>query len=322
MPKKKQLLDEVILDAKLVRETALEQARIALEESFKPKIQSMLSKKLQQEQDDEEIEDEELPAEEEEIPAEEEIEDEEIPVEDEEEVTEEEEEIEDELPVEDEIEDEEEVTEEEEIPDEEEIEDEEDLDLEAVIKELEDELEEEEVPPVEDEEVTEQEEEIPIEDEEEDEEIDIEEIIKALKEEDEEEDEEMTEEEDAEEGVEELKTELKEAYDVINKLKNDLNEINMLNAKLLYSNKLFKKHNMTQNQKMKVIETFDRTNSIREIKLVYATLAETLNNTTKTRTNLKESFASDTVRSTKPSKIIKDEDSLATRFRELANLKK
>jgi len=104
------LLKDAIADAKAVRETALTNAKLALEEAFRPRLQSMLSNKLRQEvegEEDEELEDETMYAEDEELNAEE------IPFEDEEEVTEEEEfdlEDEDEVPAEDE-----EVTEDEEI---------------------------------------------------------------------------------------------------------------------------------------------------------------------------------------------------------------
>ena len=59
------LLKEAIADAKAVRDTALENAKMALEEAFTPKLQSMLSKKIQMEMEDEdekmdEIEDEEI----------------------------------------------------------------------------------------------------------------------------------------------------------------------------------------------------------------------------------------------------------------------
>ena len=43
------LLKEAIADAKAVRETAIANAKIALEEAFTPKLQSILSKKLQSE---------------------------------------------------------------------------------------------------------------------------------------------------------------------------------------------------------------------------------------------------------------------------------
>ena len=56
------LLREAIADAKSVRETALANAKIALEEAFTPRLQSMLSKKIQAEMEDS---DEEMDAEEE-----------------------------------------------------------------------------------------------------------------------------------------------------------------------------------------------------------------------------------------------------------------
>ena len=53
------LLKEAIADAKAVRETALENAKIALEEAFTPRLQSMLSKKIQSEIEAEGMHDEE-----------------------------------------------------------------------------------------------------------------------------------------------------------------------------------------------------------------------------------------------------------------------
>ena len=53
------LLREAIADAKAVRETALANAKIALEEAFTPRLKSMLSRKIESEMDQEEMEDEE-----------------------------------------------------------------------------------------------------------------------------------------------------------------------------------------------------------------------------------------------------------------------
>ena len=47
------LLKEAIADAKAVRETALENAKLALQEAFTPKLQNMLSQKIQMEMEDE-----------------------------------------------------------------------------------------------------------------------------------------------------------------------------------------------------------------------------------------------------------------------------
>ena len=51
------LLKEAIADAKAVRETALQNAKMALQEAFTPQLKSMLSAKLRE--DDDEFEDEE-----------------------------------------------------------------------------------------------------------------------------------------------------------------------------------------------------------------------------------------------------------------------
>ena len=66
--------------------------------------------------------------------------------------------------------------------------------------------------------------------------------------------------------VEEMKKEMEE-------LKSELNEINLLNSKLLYVNKIFKAKNLTENQKTKVLEAFDKATTVKETKLVYETLS-------------------------------------------------
>ena len=60
----------------------------------------------------------------------------------------------------------------------------------------------------------------------------------------------------------------------IKELKSTINEVNLLNAKLLYTNKLFRSYDLNNDQKMKVVETLDRTGNVREVKLVFTTLAE------------------------------------------------
>ena len=47
------LLKEAIADAKAVRETALANAKMALEEAFTPRLKSMLAQKIQHEVEDE-----------------------------------------------------------------------------------------------------------------------------------------------------------------------------------------------------------------------------------------------------------------------------
>jgi len=87
-----------------------------------------------------------------------------------------------------------------------------------------------------------------------------------------------------EEGVEDYKKKLKEmeakleeAYAAIETVKTDLNEVNLLNAKLLYTNKIFRAKNLTESQKVKVLAAFDKAATTKEAKLVFKTLSEGLN---------------------------------------------
>ena len=307
------LLKEAIADAKAVRETALANAKVALEEAFTPRIQSMLSARIAEEEelDMEEDAEAEAPVE---VPVEEPVAAEGRGMNDaDEDPTDEfsEEMAPEELPVE---EDDHYAAEEPAL----EEDGEEDLELEAIIRELEDEMADEETPP--EAPVTEEEEvadEAPVTEEGGDEEdVSLEEIIKALREEEGEE--EVTEE--AEEG--EATKELEEAITVIKFLRSKINEVNLLNAKLLFSNKLFRNHSMNESQKMKVIENFDRASNLREVKLVFTTLAESFRGRpSRTKRTIKESYASKSSRSTAPrKKVLSEGAELAARWKKLANL--
>jgi len=210
--------------------------------------------------------------------------------------------------------------------DEEEDTEEDDLDLEAVIRELEDAMasDEEEMAFEEDEmedEMTSEEDEMEDEmtSEEDEEELDINEIIRTLKEMEGNGEEEMTEEE--EDATEGYKEELEEAYKTIQSMRKTINEVNLLNAKLLYTNKLFRTFDLNESQKVKVIENFDRASNLREVKLVFATLGENLNVARKKKTVVKESLASKPMKSTAaPKKILSEGDAVAERFKKLAGL--
>jgi hypothetical protein len=352
------LLKEAIADAKAVKEVALANAKLALEEAFTPRLQSMLSQKLAEEAEAEEPMEEgegeeEAPVEEygfysegdDEEPAMEEGEgEEEEPMEEAEEESALEEGEGEEEPVEE--------AEEEEMMDEELMEiirqleedidssdigksdnakpskvasddstedkseklvqlvEEEDEDSEEVaeIKEILRALREEEG----------EEEAAPVEEGEDEEEVDIKEVLRALREEEDEEKVEEAEEESKEKEMAESK--LREAYAVISFLRSKINEVNLLNSKLLFSNKLFRKHSLSEKQKMTVIENFDRASSLREVKLIFATLSESFR-TTKVKP-IKESFASKPTASTRPSKpILNEGDDMANRLRKLAGLK-
>jgi hypothetical protein len=290
------LLKEAIADAKAVRETALANAKIALEEAFTPRLQSMISARLREE---EEMDMEEPVTEEDEM-------DMDMPVE-------EGDEMEMDMPVE-EGEDEDYMAEEE-MDMEEPVAEEEDMDaeLDEILRELEgDEMDMEE--PVSEEEDMEE----PVAEGDE-EEISIEEVIRALREEEDME-EPVAEEEEA--APAETEKELAEAIKVIKFLKSKINEVNLLNAKLLFSNKLFRNYPLSESQKVKVIENFDRARTVREVKLVYGTISESLKSAKTKRPMVKESYASRPSKSTAPKKAILSEgNDLAARWKKLANLK-
>jgi hypothetical protein len=125
-----------------------------------------------------------------------------------------------------------------------------------------------------------------------------------------------------------LTAELKQAYSTIKSLQGTINEVNLLNAKLLFANKLFRAHNMTNEQKVKVIETLDRTKSVREVKLVYSTLAENFKYVPSNKTvkkSISEGFAaSKVVKSTKPAiaqkQVINESAVISDRFKKLAGI--
>jgi hypothetical protein len=73
---------------------------------------------------------------------------------------------------------------------------------------------------------------------------------------------------------ESMHDELKEAYSTIETLKSELNEINLLNAKLLYTNKIFKSKTLNESQKVKVLSSFDKAKNVGEVKMVFETLNE------------------------------------------------
>ena len=78
----------------------------------------------------------------------------------------------------------------------------------------------------------------------------------------------------AQSGEEAPAEELAEALETIETLRKDLNEVNLLNAKLLYVNKVFKANNLTESQKANVIASFDKAETVKEVKLVFETVSE------------------------------------------------
>jgi hypothetical protein len=317
----KNLLKEAIADAKAVRQTALANAKIAVEEAFAPRLSSMLSAKLAEELDAED-DDNEQDWDDTDVHAGHRDHSEQPEADDYSEDDGYEETADNDHSEPDGDEGAEEVPVKKRPVEQEsygQTEDDDDLDLESIIRELEgshDDTEGDEVTLAEEDEY-----EAPEDDSDSDED-DINEILKSLREADDEdaEGEEMPE-DDQSEGMKQKEEDLQEAYTVIKFLKDKINEVNLLNAKLLYSNKLFRGFSLNENQKMKVIENFDRAENTREVKLVYATLAEGFKAGSAKRI-VKESYASKPIGSTKPKQIITEGDAMASRFKKLAGLSK
>ena len=126
-------------------------------------------------------------------------------------------------------------------------------------------------------------------------------------------------------GVSEVKKdeELEEAYKAIDELRSELNEVNLLNAKLLYTNKIFKAKNLTESEKVKVLNTFDKAETVKEVKLVFETLTESFKATAK-KTAIKESLgsASKTIAPTQTKQPIIEVNDAFARMQRLAGLKK
>ena len=82
------------------------------------------------------------------------------------------------------------------------------------------------------------------------------------------------------------KMRFKEALSEIDALKVELNEVNLLNAKLLYTNKIFKAKNLSEGKKVKVLKAFDKATTVKEAKVIFETLNEGLSSKmTKTSIN-------------------------------------
>jgi hypothetical protein len=312
----KELLKEAIADAKAVREVALQNAKMALEEAFDSKIKNMLSAKLSEElEEDVELEEEyveeEVDTTDEAVEAtdegnyyeedsanvsdvsgateegvDEEINLDELMAELEEMSYDEDEKSEGMKYDEDEAkneakEDDDEVKE---VKDEDETN--ESIDIDALIAEIESELEEGK-------------------DEKEVKEADDAEL------------------EEAKKKAKKAEEELAEALATVTALKESISEMNLLNSKLLYCNKLFKANSLTEAQKVKVVDALDLATTANEAKLVFSTLQESFNFTGIEKRAIKEGLGRASKASgTAPKKVIEESvDGTISRFQKLANIK-
>ena len=118
--------------------------------------------------------------------------------------------------------------------------------------------------------------------------------------------------------------ELNEAKEVIIHLRSELNEVNLLNSKLLYTNKIFRGKNLTENQKIKVLKAFDKAETVKEAKNIFEALNENLV-AKSTKSNIRESLGM----ASKPAGVapkrpltenVIQEDAMVARFKKLAGI--
>jgi hypothetical protein len=314
---KKNLLQEAIAEAKTIRQAAITNAKEALEESLTPHLKEMLAKKLQEmdEADNQEVVDENINNTEDEHEL----------------VNNVNEEAEDEMPMDDEAP-------EDEMPVDEPTE-EEDLDFENMTRDdfknlltdLMGEIEAEKSEEMPGEEMPDDNA-IDIDEPSTDDEINIDELLAELAGEEEvkedlyEAKKKAAKEKEAKEkelaAKKKENKDLKEALDTVNILRTQLQEVNLLNAKLLYVNKVFKSNNLTESQKVNVVAAFDKAETVKEVKLVFETVSK--NVVGKKPSTIKEhtSFASKPTGTTAsaPKEIINEVSEQVLRMQKLAGI--
>ena len=335
----REFLKEAIADAKAVKESAIANAKAALEESFTPHLKSMLVAKINEMEEELDEYAEEQPSRDMDGDGDVDANDVRMMKEDY-----------GSMEMEDEMEDE--------------------MDLDEILAELEEMDEEEQLNEVEEEEeyedsdadgIPDEEDETPKGEAEEEEEIDLEDLseedlksfiesviadmVKAGELEaghgEEEEEEEEGEEElemtmEAEDELDEekdamyeamkvkmkkMEEELNETRKALKTVKTDLTEVNLLNAKLLYTNKIFRNKNLTESQKVKVLGAFDKAASVKEAKLVFETISESLNTPKKSiNENVIGRASKSAGISTTTKQPIVESNEMITRFQKLAGI--
>jgi len=127
---------------------------------------------------------------------------------------------------------------------------------------------------------------------------------------------------------EEMAEELEETKKALETVRGELNEVNLLNSKLLYVNRIFKANTLDEAQKLRVVESLDKAGSAKEAKLIYETIKDTFNisknNKRTPKKSIKEGLgmASKAVgTSTAPKKeVISESNNMVARFQKLANI--
>ena len=90
-------------------------------------------------------------------------------------------------------------------------------------------------------------------------------------------------------ALKEAEARFEDAANTVEVLRGELNEVNILNAKLLYVNKIFKANDLSESQKVNVIAAFDKAETVKEVKLVFETVADNFTKKERVKQPIKES---------------------------------
>ena len=130
-------------------------------------------------------------------------------------------------------------------------------------------------------------------------------------------------------GCKKENIQLQETKKAYNTVRAELNEVNLLNSKLLYVNRIFKANNLSEAQKLRVVETLDKATSVKEAKLIYETVKDTFTISKKKKTapkrSIRENFgmASKATLTSAPRKsVLNESNDMVARMQKLANISK
>ena len=126
-----------------------------------------------------------------------------------------------------------------------------------------------------------------------------------------------------------METELAETKAALDTVRTELNEVNLLNSKLLYVNRIFKANTLDQGQKLRVVETLDKAETAKEAKLIYETIKDTFTVAKSTKTTPKRSIREGLGMASKAAglstapkrEVIAGSADMVSRFQKLANIK-
>ena len=129
--------------------------------------------------------------------------------------------------------------------------------------------------------------------------------------------------------LEETKNELEETKKAYEAVRAELNEVNLLNSKLLYVNRIFKANTLNESQKLRVVESLDKAGTAKEAKLIYETIKDTFNISKGTKQTKKSSIKEGLGMASKAAgkstaakkEVISESNDMMARFQKLANIK-